>query len=329
MSRIAIVEDNVFLKHLTGQWHPESPLRFQMSKQALVAQKLLNHETSLKPRLASNEEILLCHSKNYLDVVSKNVQDCIRLNVEDGTWTLSTGDVQMCSFSETVARYAVGAVLEAVDKVFTRQFPNAFCLIRPPGHHATRDKGMGFCIYNNVAIGAKYAIQRYHLNRVLIVDWDVHHGNGTQDIFYEDSSVFYFSTHHESNYPGTGLVEEKGRGRGLGFTLNFPIDPKKKNPRQVIKEIFLHQLMESMEIYKPEMIFISAGFDAHFEDPLGGFNLTTQDFVDLTEIVKQIAQTYSNGRIVSVLEGGYHLKALTEVIPAHVKTLSSSSLQDQ
>ncbi|BBI18349.1 histone deacetylase [Neochlamydia sp. S13] len=320
MLSTVIVEDFLFAQHLTGPSHPESPFRFKVSRQALQNQGLLKRGGILRPRLAKESELLLCHTPCYLQEVQDNVQQCIYSGLKDGSFQLSTGDVQICPASEKIARYAVGAVLNAVDSVMLAQARNAFCLVRPPGHHACMDKGMGFCLYNNVAIGARYACQRYGLRKVLIIDWDVHHGNGIQDIFYEDPAVFYFSTHNKRIYPGTGSSQEEGRGAGKGFNLNFPIEPY-ENPRQKIKEIFSGQLMESMKSFQPEFIFIAAGFDAHAQDPLGGFNLTTHDFVDLTRSVKGLAEKYCEGRLVSVLEGGYNLEVLKEVIPAHVQGL--------
>lgn len=317
-----IAEGDIFTQHLTGWGHPESPARFVVSKKALQQHGLLHESNTLPLRLATDQELLLCHTQDYLNEVQKNIYICKESGIIDGSFTLSTGDVQICPESEQVARYAVGAVLEAVDAVMQGSAKNAFCIVRPPGHHATSNQGMGFCLFNNVAIGARYVCQKYGLKKILIVDWDVHHGNGTQDIFYDDPKVFYFSTHNGRIYPGTGHANESGKDAGLGFTLNFPLDPY-KNPRMAIKDVFQHILAEKMKDFQPELVFISAGFDAHERDPLGGFNLTTKDFEELTEIVKDIAETYSQGRLISVLEGGYDLAALAEVIPAHVAILEA------
>ena len=315
-----IAENDIFTEHLTGEGHPESPARFRVGKYALQNQGLLKKENTLNLRMATNEELLLCHTGEYLDEVQQNIKNCSIYGQDNGSFQLSTGDVQMSLQSDKVARYAVGAVLEAVHVVMMGKVKNVFCLVRPPGHHATKNRGMGFCIYNNVAIGARYACQKFRLDRVLIVDWDVHHGNGTQDIFYDDPSVFYFSTHNGKIYPGTGFKDEMGKGAGKGFNLNYPLDPN-QNPREKIREIFSVDLREKMQTFRPQFVFISAGFDAHQLDPLGGFNLTTKDFVDLTEIVSEIADEYAEGRLVSVLEGGYSLNALADVIPAHVRAL--------
>lgn len=317
-----IAEDEIFTKHLTGKSHPESPFRFKVCKYALQIQGLLRKDNTIHPRRATDAELLLCHTPDYIEEVQNNIQDCLAKGIDDGSYQLSTGDVQISIDSETVARYAVGAILEAVDSVMKGTAKNVFCLVRPPGHHAYSDHGMGFCIYNNVAIGAAYACQKYGCQRVLIVDWDVHHGNGTQEIFYGSSKVFYFSTHNGTIYPGTGRENEIGKGEGKGFTLNYPLNPRQQDPRQAIREIFSEVLNERMKIYQPDFVFISAGFDAHQWDPLGNFNLTTEDFVDLTHIVKEIAEKYAKGRLVSALEGGYDLDALAQVVPAHVKAMA-------
>jgi len=318
-----ISEDEIFKTHLTGRGHPESPSRFKIAKDALKLRGLLSPTNRVAPRLATSAELMLCHTQDYIQTVQENMLACVKCGREDGSFTLSTGDVQICSASDQVARYAVGAVLGSIDAIMLGQALNAFCLVRPPGHHACSDKGMGFCIYNNVSIGARYLIQKYGIERVLIVDWDVHHGNGTQEIFYQDPSVFYFSTHNKHIYPGTGFSNERGAGLGLGYTLNFPLEGN-LGTRTALLEIFNHSLREAMKIYKPQFVLISAGFDAHEWDPLGGFNLTTEDFRELTSITKGIAFEYAEGRLLSVLEGGYSLRALEEVIPAHVGVLQES-----
>lgn len=321
MKEIWIAENELFATHLTGKGHPESPQRFRVAKQALQKQGLLKASHTLSLRAATDQELLLVHTQTYLEELQKNILACKSFGLVDGSFTLSTGDVQICPVSEKVARCAAGSVLEAADVIMQGPLKRAFCLVRPPGHHATSDRGMGFCLYNNVALGARYVCRKYGLKKVLIVDWDVHHGNGTQDIFYEDPLVFYFSTHNGRIYPGTGQINEKGAGEGKGLNLNFPIDPW-QNPRLLIKRFFENELARAMQGFKPEFVFISAGFDAHQRDPLGGFNLTTLDFVELTHIVKKIADEFAGGRLISVLEGGYDLTALAEVIPAHVQALS-------
>ena len=195
------------------------------------------------------------------------------------------------------------------------QVRNAFCLTRPPGHHATHDRGMGFCIFNNAGIAARYAQRTHQVGKVLIIDWDVHHGNGTQDLFYEDESVFYFSTHQSPWYPGTGAATETGHGKGLGTTLNCPL--ARGAGRKELFAAFEQQLAPAVDRFKPELIIISAGFDARHGDPLGGFELVDQDYVDLTSLVLQMARTHAGGRVLSVLEGGYNLTGLGSAAAAH------------
>ena len=246
---------------------------------------------------------MLCHTAPYLNYIKEAVLDCARKKLSDGSYMLATGDTQISPDSLKVARLAVGSVLNGVDHVMKGIAKNVFCIVRPPGHHANQKCGMGFCIFNNVAIGARYAQINYSdVKRVLIVDWDVHHGNGTEDIFIEDPSVFYFSTHQEGLYPGTGSSHDIGKGKGQGTILNCPIPPG-ADARLKVLEAFQVKLVQAMEIFKPNFVFISAGFDSREGDPLGGFNLTDADFMTLTQIVKDIADKYAKGRIVSVLEG--------------------------
>lgn len=310
-----LVADPIVKDHDTGPTHPESPARFDAVWRGLEKAGLLQQLVSVPSRRATEEQILLCHTREYLELV--------KAEVSAGRYMLSTGDTVICPRSFEVALWAVGGVLNAVDSVFEGQCANAFCLIRPPGHHATPNRGMGFCIFNNVAIAARYAQQRYGISRVLIIDWDVHHGNGTQDIFYEDGSVFYFSTHQWPWYPGTGLENEIGVGPGKGTTLNCPLPAG--SGRKEIFSAFEQKLVPAMETFRPEFILISAGFDSRLGDPLGRFTLLDEDFADLTRLVGNLAERYANGRLVSVLEGGYNLEGLASAVRVHVATLAGLS----
>jgi acetoin utilization deacetylase AcuC-like enzyme len=314
---IYFVSDPLYTKHRTGYGHPEQPARAVVINQALEQAGHKTDANVLKPRIAKESEVVLCHTQSYFNLVQNEVSS---LSGSLDTVLLSTGDAPICSDSLDIALLAAGGVLTAIDQVINNPNSKAFCIVRPPGHHACSDKGMGFCLFNSVAIGARYAQQRYGIKKVLIVDWDVHHGNGTQEIFYSDPSVFYFSTHEKGNYPGTGHEEEIGEGAGKGFTLNCPIQPGPLSSFEVINA-FDKTLKERMKSFKPEFVLISAGFDAHKDDPLGHFNLSDQDFFRLSKIVKEIADEYAQGRIVSVLEGGYNLKALASAATAHVKGL--------
>lgn len=315
-----IITDERMKNHITGWGHPESPHRFETIMRALKDGLSLKPEDFLTPRAATLDEIRLCHTSDYIQIVQQDVEECARLNINDGSYTLSTGDVQISPASLEVALLAAGSVLDGVDLIMTKKAKNVFCCVRPPSHHAESFRGMGFCLFNNVAIGSRFIQKKYGLKRVLIVDWDLHHGNGTQEIFYQDASVFYFSTHQSPLYPGTGKRDEIGEGEGKGFTMNCPIFPS-VFAREEILDAFQNSLRAKMKEFRPEFIFISAGFDAHKDDPLGSLNLRTEDFGTLTDIVTELARDFCMGRVVSVLEGGYNLKAVAESCSLHVERL--------
>ena len=219
------------------------------------------------------------------------------------------------------AKHAAGAPCQAIDLIMKGEVRNAFVPVRPPGHHATAERAMGFCLFNNVAVAARYAQQHYpEIERVAIIDWDVHHGNGTQGIFYDDPSVYFFSAHQYPWYPGTGSRGEKGTGRGLGYTLNLPL--RAATPAADQRRAFEAALDEMSTSFHPDLIIISAGFDSHRGDPLGQLLLTDQDFVAMTRAIKEWAATSCEGRLVSCLEGGYNLETLGETVRAHVAELS-------
>ena len=298
-------------RHTTGAGHPESPARFDAVLGGLHDFGLESELLSIASRPVTDDEILRCHTAEYFGIVKRDVQSRAR--------TLSTGDTGLSPGSPDAARLAAGGVLNAIDAVVQRKVQNAFCLVRPPGHHASAERGMGFCIFNNIAIAARYAQQKHGLGRVLIADWDVHHGNGTQDIFYEDDSVFFFSTHQSPWYPGTGKSAEIGHGKGDGFTLNCPFPAGAG--RTEILGAFKDKLAPRMKVFKPELVLISAGFDSRLGDPLGGFTLSDADFADLTAVMLEIADEHAGGRLVSVLEGGYNLNGLALAAASHVKAL--------
>lgn len=320
MIPVAIVYDEAYTKHLTGFGHPESPSRLFAIGNALQQAGLMTPDSTLKPRSATLEELLLCHSEAYIDLVEEECAFVGHIGIRDGSVCVSTGDAPICPESYDIARLAVGGVLTAVDAVVAGHATRAFCAVRPPGHHACHDRGMGFCLFNNVAIGARYAQKKYHLERVLIVDWDVHHGNGTQDIFQEDKSVFYFSTHQWPFYPGTGAADDHGMA---GNISNAPIRSGPDSRKQVL-EAFETRLPEILQHFTPDIVFISCGFDGHEKDPLGGFNMTDADYAHLTRLIKNIADTHCHGRVISVLEGGYSLEALASASVEHVTALSLS-----
>jgi acetoin utilization deacetylase AcuC-like enzyme len=313
----AIVTSKSLVKHKTPQGHPESPERLT----AIIEQlEKIQNTKWITPRTALLEELCLVHTPEYVKLVQDQVA---ALQPPLAMRFLSTGDVTICPDSFDAACLAAGSVLTACDAVMKKEVANAFCAVRPPGHHATSDRGMGFCLFNNVAIGAEYVKKTYGVKKIVIIDWDLHHGNGTQDIFYEDPSVFYFSTHQEAIYPGTGHSDECGRAAGLGTTMNCPIKPGAASAGAVIAA-FQEKLVPAMEQFQPEFVFISAGFDAHRLDPLGALELSTAHFVLLTEIVMSIAKRWAQKRIVSVLEGGYNLEALALSAKEHLLALKNA-----
>ena len=308
----AVLADPISKQHDAGHGHPEEPARFDAAVRGVNRLPGVQPLANFERRAASVDELAMCHTRDYIRLVEREVNA--------GAFELSTGDVQVCDRSYEVAACAAGTVLTAVDMVISGAAENALAIVRPPGHHATPDRGMGFCLFNNAALGARHAQQKHGLKRILIADWDVHHGNGTQDIFYEDASVFFFCTHQAPWYPGTGAAAETGAGAGVGTTMNCPF--LAGSGRAEILGAFEERLVPAMREFRPELVMISAGFDSRLGDPLGKFRLTDADFADLTRLLMQIADDYSGGRVVSVLEGGYDLDGLTQAVHAHAAALS-------
>ena len=289
-----------YLKHRTRPGHPERPERLTAILEHLEQTGLYEQLTLIEPAPAAIEWIAQVHSPEYIRSVERTCK---------AGGILDSGDTPVSRESYAVARLAVGGVLAAADAVMGGEVRNAFCLVRPPGHHATRDRGMGFCIFNNVAIAARYLQQHHGLQRILIVDWDVHHGNGTQEAFYDDPTVMYFGVHQYPFYPGTGGADERGSGPGEGFTINVPL-PAGSGGAEFLAA-FEDVLAPAAEEFKPDFILVSAGFDAHADDPLAGMRLTAEDFRDLARVVKTLTEKHCEGRLVAVLEGGYDLEALS------------------
>ena len=282
--KTAIVQDARYSRHETGPGHPEQPARIEAVARALDGARFGDRTEALAPRDITSAELLRSHDEQYFSLVEREVAA--------GPGQLSTGDTVIGGpASLDVARLAAGGVLAAVDAVVAGEARNAFCAVRPPGHHASSARGMGFCIFNNVALAARHAQRAHGLDKVAIVDWDVHHGNGTQDIFYDDPSVFFFSTHQSPWYPGTGAADETGRGRGLGTTLNVPV--QSMTGRDRIYGAIEGRLLPALNTFRPDLLLISAGFDSRIGDPLGELRLTDRDFSDMTTLLLEFA-----GRIV-------------------------------
>ncbi|MCD6365864.1 MAG: histone deacetylase [Planctomycetes bacterium] len=309
--KTALVYDDVYLSHKTPPGYPERPERLQAIMKRLKAKKLLGRLDLLKAAAAPLRWIETVHSPEYVERV--------RRACGDGKKFLDSRDVPISADSYKAAVAAAGGVLGAVDAVMARKVSNAFCAVRPPGHHALRNKAMGFCIFNNVAIAARYIRQKYKLARVLIVDWDVHHGNSTEAAFYDDGGVMYFSVHRDQFYPGTGREADKGAGKGAGLNINVPL-PAGAGDEAFLKA-FKDKLIPPAVKFRPDFILISAGFDAHASDPLGGMKVSAAGFAQMTRLVKQLADKCCSGRIVSVLEGGYDLEGLSDCVEAHLEEL--------
>ena len=303
----AFLADPIAKEHDPGPGHPEQPARWDAAIKGLGNRPL----THAAPRSATTEELALCHTLPYIAIAKRDV--------DRGAHALSTGDTDINRRSFDVALRAAGTCLNAVDLVMGGKADNAFCIVRPPGHHASAARGMGFCLFNNIAIAARYAQRKYGVERVAIADWDVHHGNGTQDIFYEDGSVFFFSTHQSPWYPGTGDARETGGGAGKGCTLNCPF-PAGAGKDEILG-VFHARFAAKMDEFKPDLLLISAGFDSRKGDPLGGFLLTDGDFSELTTVMRGIADKHAHGRLISILEGGYNLAGLTQAVYAHAHSL--------
>jgi acetoin utilization deacetylase AcuC-like enzyme len=310
----AIVRSEEYLKHDTGT-HPENRQRYTAALSGLISDiSLWERLVKLDPRPATNEDLLRCHSQNIISRVglaSSLARPQVALDQ----------DTVVSNQSDHVARLAAGGACAAVDEVVRGQSRSVFVACRPPGHHATVGESMGFCLYNNVAIAARYAQTNYPkvIKRVLIVDFDVHHGNGTQEIFYDDATVFYYSLHQYPWYPGTGSADEIGEKDGEGYTLNIPV--RAMTPREDYLRMFVQGLDSIMKNFSPDLVIISAGFDAHQSDPLGQLLLDDQSYREITRLLKEVAQTTAGGRIISSLEGGYNLKTMPETVRSHVASL--------
>ena len=313
MTDIAVITDPIYKKHSAGPGHPESPKRLDTIDKMLEAHPAKTCFTAVPPRDAAFEELRWIHEEPYLRRVRET---------EKRDYTMLDPDTSAVSDSYPAAVRAAGGAITAVETVLSGRFPCAFAFVRPPGHHAEARRAMGFCLFNNVAVGAMYAIQTRGLSRILVVDWDVHHGNGTMHSFYDTSEVLYFSIHQWPHYPGTGLIRDTGEGDGLGFSVNVPYQGNQGDSdymaafQNILKPIALE--------YRPELILVSAGFDAHTYDYLSGMQVTSGGFGQMTACLMKIADACCEGKIALVLEGGYDLTALEESTAAVLSVLTGS-----
>jgi len=310
-----LYSDPLFLKHDTGR-HPEHSDRLRTISARLENAGLVQQCQAGSYQALSEEAVTRIHA-------AKQVQAAKQIAQHGGGYI--DADTVVSADSFTVALAAAGACVSAVDAVLKGPERNALCLVRPPGHHATPSRSMGFCLFNNIALAARHALSNHQLERILIIDWDVHHGNGTQDIFYEDPNVVYYSIHRYGMgfYPGTGAADETGRGKGQGHIFNAPI--RFGTSRKDYYAAFTRFLEKAADKIKPELVLLSAGFDAHARDPIGSLGLEVEDFISLTKDVLAVARTHAKGHLVSCLEGGYHPNALAESVQGHLEELLKAS----
>jgi len=306
-----------FLEHDTGPMHPERPERIRAVLSRLDRAGLRQELKSVPVRDAEDAWLRRVHTAEHVARVERAGRQAA-----GGGLAWLDHETPVSAGSVGAARKAAGAVLGAVDAVMAGEVANAFCLVRPPGHHAEPDRAMGFCVFNSVAVGARYAQRRHGLDRVLVVDWDVHHGNGTQAAFWTDPSVLYFSVHQYPFYPGSGAASERGGGAGEGTTLNVPLAAGSGDKDYL--DAFERVLVPAAAGFRPDFVLVSAGFDAHPAEFLGNMRVSTEGFAALTGIVKGLAEDLCGGRLVSVLEGGYDLDALGECVAAHLGALKGS-----
>jgi len=304
--KTCLVTTDTYQNHDTGNGHPE---KIDRVTAVIENFKKLNNNNIVWKKPAKFDQSLLIktHSSKYVDFVAQSFPKK-GFSFLDGDTIISPG-------SKDATKDAVGSIITAIDGIQNNEFKNAFCAVRPPGHHAEKDKAMGFCIYNNVAVGANYIIEKYKFNRVAVIDFDVHHGNGTQNIFYDNEKVLYISTHQYPYYPGSGSEKEKGKFNNI---FNIPLEAG-TNSQQYLNAY--EHVLKKLKEFKPEFILFSAGFDAHINDPLAQLKLTSNDFYEITKRTLELSKNFCNGRVVSILEGGYDLQALQESTKRHVDAL--------
>ncbi|MFH1076620.1 MAG: histone deacetylase [Pseudomonadota bacterium] len=310
-----IVRHDLYKEHLSHSSHIESPNRLDVIYDMLDENNMLNSIMVVHPRPALQDELALVHDISHIERIA---------HTHGHPHVMLDPDTQTTPLSYQAAILAAGGVFSLIDQIIDGRIKNGFALVRPPGHHAERDRAKGFCLFNNVALGARYAMKRHSINKILIVDWDLHHGNGTQNTFYSDSNVLYFSTHLYPCYPGSGGIAEVGKAEGKGFTVNVPLDPGQGDSE--FFKIFECVLSPIVRDFKPELILVSAGFDIYINDPLGSMRVTPQGFAALTRILMRLAEETAKGRLAMVLEGGYDLAGLRDSVKAVLKELAHESI---
>jgi len=315
--KVGYVYDPVYLKHDTGQ-HPENASRLEAIISHLEQTQLIRQLTLIKPRAASIEELSLVHSEQHIAHVQEVGQG-------GGGWL--DADTVMSPGSYQAALYAAGGVIGATEEVMNGEIASAFALVRPPGHHATSQRAMGFCLFNNIAIAAKYALAKYKLDRIAIIDFDVHHGNGTQESFYDSPQVLYISTHESPFYPGTGSVDETGKGEARGTTVNIPLPAGCSDTEYLL--VFEQIIVPVVRRFSPQLILVSAGYDTHWADGLAMMQVSVTGFAQMARIIKGLADELCGGRLVFTLEGGYNLTALAASVKATFDVLlGNASIED-
>ncbi len=325
----ALIYDPIFLEHLTPAHHPEQPQRLERAMQYLRGLGWLQREglVQVRPRAATVDELAAVHERAYIQEVEELCRQAAQAEDGNDSEQLMLGtDTYVSARSYEVARKAAGAPLTAIDAILHGQADNAYCLVRPPGHHAVAEAAMGFCIFNTVAVAARYALDAHGLERVMILDYDVHHGNGTQEMFYDDPRVLYISLHQSPFYPGTGHSEERGEGAGLGTTINIPLPAGAGY--ETYEPIFRQVIAPATDRFNPQLILISAGFDAHWRETQNdsglaqpGMLLSTAGFFQLNKILLDLANTICQGRIIMVQEGGYDLEAIASCVATSINQL--------
>lgn len=315
MALTGYVYNKRYLQHNPGPGHPEGPDRLRAVHRRVVFSGLIKQLSLIEPYEASLAWIEKLHDRDYIER--------FRTACQEGRKFLDEADNGICRESFDIARLAVGGVFAACDAMMRGEVRNAFCAVRPAGHHAERAQARGFCFFNNVALGAKYLQERYGLARIAIVDWDAHHGNGTQHLLEEDPTVLFISLHEDPGvcYPGTGWKTERGRGAGLGYTLNFPFPPYSRDPDYL--EVMDEEVLPALEKFRPDCLMISAGFDAHARDPMSHLRLSHKVYMVMGALLLSFAREFCQGRIISVLEGGYNLEVLEDCVFDHLRVLNS------